>query len=488
MPTWPRGARAYVALLAAVAVGVELLSILVVTGLVTFSDPMWAAAVPPRATTLEALVVLAPVCVLTSFKRSRLRIPVGLSLNAPILLASYLIAGPFVAALIGSVDLLTRMRAPLIKRAFNAAQFILMAFAGGVVYIALGGVLADSFTSHDFAGSVLAPMALSSLVAMVVNALLIIGIMRWAEHVSALSVWRTVFSGSLLPYLAYGLLGLLMAVLWSVGSPLAAILVVIPILVARWAYQQYAEQLNAYEATIRSLVKAVETKDAYTRGHSERVSRASVLIARHRGMTEDRVALLGYAGILHDVGKLGVPTRVLQKTGPLTDREYALVQRHPGIGQELIREIAFLREAYEGILHHHERLDGRGYPDGQRAEQIPEFARIIAVADAFDSMTSTRSYLGARTVDEALAELDRHGGSQFDRAMVDALVAALVTHPWTHTAAPAGVESTVADASGAGFVLDHDDPTVGMSVAINQQRAEDAIAAQPVDEPQGRAS
>ena len=179
----------------------------------------------------------------------------------------------------------------------------------------------------------------------------------------------------------------------------------IPLFVARWAVAQIAEQQQAYEATVGALCQAVETKDFYTRGHSDRVSRGSVMIAREIGMRGERVEAIRYAGMLHDVGKLGVPTKVLQKTGKLTEEEYAAIQLHPMRGLDIVREIGFLDEALAGIMHHHERIDGRGYPMGLAGDEIPEFARVLAVADAFDSMTSTRSYRGARPVEEAIAEL-----------------------------------------------------------------------------------
>ena len=118
--------------------------------------------------------------------------------------------------------------------------------------------------------------------------------------------------------------------------------------------------------------------------------------------------------MLHDIGKLGVPTRLLQKSGGLTDAEFEAIQRHPVQGLEIVREIDFLDEANDGILHHHERIDGRGYPKGLVGDEIPEFARVIAVADAFDSMTTTRSYRGARSIEEAVIELRRCAGTQFD--------------------------------------------------------------------------
>ena len=171
-----------------------------------------------------------------------------------------------------------------------------------------------------------------------------------------------------------------------------------------------------------------------------RLLKASLLIARELGMDDERAEALRFAGILHDVGKLGVPTRLLRKDGPLTPEERRIVELHPEYGHEMVRGISFLGEARAAVLHHHERLDGSGYPYGLVGGQIPEFARIVAVADAFDAMTSTRSYRRARPVAAALAELRRCAGSQFDPAMVTALTHALTRHGWTPTvtATPSG--------------------------------------------------
>ena len=198
--------------------------------------------------------------------------------------------------------------------------------------------------------------------------------------------------------LGYATLGLLIAALWSAGlGAFAAVLVLVPLFVARWAMGQFAAQERAYAATMAALCQAVETKDFYTRGHSERVARGSAMIAREVGMRSSRVEAIRYAGMLHDVGKLGVPTTVLQKNGALTEEEFAAIQLHPMRGLEIVREIGFLDEALAGIMHHHERMDGLGYPMGLAGDEIPEFARVIAVADAFDAMTSNRSYRGARS-------------------------------------------------------------------------------------------
>src|SRR5437868_4853503 len=183
-----------------------------------------------------------------------------------------------------------------------------------------------------------------------------------------------------------------------------------------------------------------------------------------KGMAQFLFSYFGYAGMLHDVGKLGVPTKVLQKDGPLTEEEFAAIQLHPMRGLEIVRGIDFLDEAFAGIMHHHERHDGKGYPMGLAGDEIPEFARVIAVADAFDSMTSDRSYRGARTVEVAVAELRKGAGTQFDPEMVTAFIRALDRDPWQP---PRMVASVPADATGTA-AKDHDDPTMPIQVVGGQ--------------------
>jgi HD-GYP domain-containing protein (c-di-GMP phosphodiesterase class II) len=183
------------------------------------------------------------------------------------------------------------------------------------------------------------------------------------------------------------------------------------------------------------------------------------MIAREIGMRSERVEAIRYAGMLHDVGKLGVPTKVLQKTGKLTEEEYAAIQLHPMRGLDIVREIGFLDEALAGIMHHHERIDGRGYPMGLAGDEIPEFARVLAVADAFDAMTSTRSYRGARRVDEAVEELRKWSGTQFDPAFVAAFVAALKREGWQRPE-----PRVLAAGDLAVTTQEHDDPGIPLRV------------------------
>lgn len=383
---------------------------------------------------------------------------VGMSLSYTITLASILIVGPWGAAVVGASALVTMSRDPMSRRLFNASQFAIAAYIAGNIYVFLGGVPGDF--DRDFR-RLLLPVAAADLAYLVANGLFVTTIVVLANHVPVRQVLIGTIVKSAPSYLAYGVFGLVLAVLWvGLGiGPLAAVLLLLPLFVARWAISQFSQEQQAYEATIRTLVQAVETKDSYTRGHSERVAHASVMIARVVGMREDRVSALRYAGILHDVGKLGVPTKVLQKSGKLTEEEFAAIKLHPLRGMEMLGDIEFLDEAFKGILHHHERLDGLGYPLGLKGSQIPEFARVIAVADAFDSMTSTRSYRNARSVEDAVRELQSCKGSQFDPGMVDALVKALAKEPWALPAAAEPSETQESE-SLAPLGFDHDDPSL----------------------------
>ncbi len=376
-------------------------------------------------------------------------------------LASVVLVGPAGAALVGAVSAFAVRRGPSVpQRIFNGAMYALSAYGAGQVFLALGGHV--GVPAGDSFDQLIGPFMGAAAAHVIANYGLVAGVL-WLTNGPgpAERGGRGVLDLRLpLPDLGYAVFGLLIAALWRVVGPFAAILVLIPLFVARWAIAQFADQQRAYEATLRVLCQAVETKDFYTRGHSERVSRGSVMIARAIGMRPERVEAIRYAGMLHDVGKLGVPTKVLQKTGKLTEEEYAAIQLHPMRGLEIIREIGFLDEALAGIMHHHERIDGRGYPMGLAGDEIPEFARVLAVADAFDCMTSTRSYRGARSLAEAVAELRRCSRTQFDPAFVDALVAAVEREGWPTPEAPVPPAGEPVKAA----AHDHDDPTAPLRV------------------------
>ena len=169
-----------------------------------------------------------------------------------------------------------------------------------------------------------------------------------------------------------------------------------------------------------SLAKAVDARDTYTGSHSERVADLAARIAQRLGCDDEQVELTRLAGSLHDLGKLAIPEEILRKPGPLTDAERLVLERHPQIGFRMLESLG-VNPVAEWVLHHHERWDGAGYPDGLAGEEIPLGARIIFVADAFDAMTSDRVYRRRLSIEDALAELECCGGTQFDPAIVAAL-------------------------------------------------------------------
>ena len=396
-------------------------------------------------------------------------------------LASVAVVGPHAAGIIGLAGALSPVEgSQLTKRVFNAAQFSLAALGAAVMFAyLLGGDPRTGLLDRGSVGRVLVAAVAAALVYYAINVALVAGVLTLTTGLSLGRVWVGSLSPIVVAYVGYGMLGLLMAQLYEEVGVVAALLFLAPMLVARAAFANYAQLRETYDSTVRALVQAVETKDYYTRGHSERVSRVTEMIAREWGMREDRVQVIRIAGMLHDVGKLGVPTKILQKQGKLNQLEFEAIKLHPLRGYEMLCEIDFLTEALSGVYHHHERLDGRGYPMGLQDDEIPEFARIIMVADAFDSMTSTRSYRLAKTVDEAVAELRRCETIQFDTRVVDCLVAAVKKHGWQPHAEPFHGEKVTKE----GALIDSPVPVISTKqglVAVTPPEPEEGTRAERI--------
>lgn len=185
----------------------------------------------------------------------------------------------------------------------------------------------------------------------------------------------------------------------------------------------------AYVGAIRALAAALDARDGYTAGHSDRVSALSVMIGRQMGLDPQQLDVLRLGALLHDIGKIGVADRVLQKNGPLTQEEFENIKAHPTLGAHILRQIAFLTPHIPIVELHHERPDGRGYPHGLLGHATPMLARIVHVADAFDAMTTARAYRPAQTPTHAIGELWRYAGSQFDAEVVEAFVTAWSSVP-----------------------------------------------------------
>ncbi len=185
---------------------------------------------------------------------------------------------------------------------------------------------------------------------------------------------------------------------------------------------------KSYLESIETLRYTVEAKDTYTKGHSDRVSEYSVLIGKKVGLSDDDLRILQIGGLFHDVGKIGVPDTILQKPEKLTDDEYSEIKNHPSIGAHILSTASIFKDIIPIVKHHHERFDGHGYPSMLKGEDIPYFARIAAIADTFDAMTSRRSYRDSLPLDKVIEEFKKCKGTQFDPQLTDVFLDILENH------------------------------------------------------------
>jgi putative nucleotidyltransferase with HDIG domain len=177
--------------------------------------------------------------------------------------------------------------------------------------------------------------------------------------------------------------------------------------------------------SIEMIAAAVDARDPYTKDHSLRVAQYSVILARELGLPEEEVDKIRISATLHDVGKMGIEDRVFKKPGVLTNEEFEIMKRHTVMGHEIVRQVKQLTEMLPGIRWHHEALNGRGYPDGIKGDELPMMARIISVADTFDAITTDRPYQAGSEFPKALEILRKHAGTKYDPIVVDAMDSAV---------------------------------------------------------------
>jgi putative nucleotidyltransferase with HDIG domain len=311
---------------------------------------------------------------------------------------------------------------------FTSGQFILAAAVAGGIYEAATALVGSSFPDW----SSLVAIGLAAIGYSVANHALVAGAVALSSSERFLGALRSI-GPSLVMQVPYVGIAVLAAVILLRASPWALLLMAVPTLIARYGLLAFQRLDESYDRLVRSFVKAIEIKDLYTRGHSERVAELSVHVAEELGVPYDERRLTRYAALLHDVGKIGVPLCIINKPGPLDDDEFEAIKQHPSIGADILHDIDFLAPAIDIVRYHHERLDGRGYPHGVGEEELSDIVRIVTAVDAFDAMTSTRSYRRALAVEDAVAELRRCAGRQFDPRMVEALAAVVERIGWEPT-------------------------------------------------------
>lgn len=360
---------------------------------------------------------------------------VSYSVGFVVAIAAVIAGGPVTAAAASAFAAIDRelfKRADWLPRLFiNAGAIALSTLALGLVFTGLGGPVGD-VSASDFP-EILVPLILGSIVFFVINTALVSVMVALARRVPMREVWYSDYRRTASIHFMFAALGVLFAALYTSISWAAVPIVILPLLAARGAFHTSEQVRLTFEASLASMITALEAKDPYTAGHADRVSRLSEMVARAYGFRESKARRLRYAALLHDVGKVTIDTRVLRKPGKLTPEEYDHMKVHSLRGAQIISEIDLLADMIDGVRHHHERVDGAGYPDGLDGSGLSDVAKIIMVSDAFDSMTSTRSYRKAMPVEKALAELRRCQGTQFEPKMVDALEKAISRWGWAPT-------------------------------------------------------
>jgi len=353
-------------------------------------------------------------------------LPVGgvISIGFPIDFVLILVYGPALAMLITALGALIgeaiERKRSWYKIIFNTSQFALTAGIAGFIYQYTGGIIGfQNFFKF------IVPATLCAFIYCLVNLILVTMVISFDQGSRFTAVWRTNFQEILPTYLAEAPLGFLMAIVYVEVGIFGILLFFLPLLLARRSFELYTKMRKMYIETIRALAAAIDAKDPYTKGHSERVTQTSVSLARELNLSEREIENIEYTALLHDIGKIGIDDSILAKKSSLTSQEFDKIKEHTITGAKIIEPVEFLKGSYEAIYHHHERYDGDGYPDGLKEKNIPLSARIIAVADAYDAMGSDRPYRKKLNKDKILKELKDQSGKQFDPEVVKAIISVL---------------------------------------------------------------
>lgn len=319
---------------------------------------------------------------------------------------------------IGSCLLKYRSEKPVFNRfVFNLSLFIITVTISGLIYQYTLNLFGTDDKLHPVAAFN------GALAFYLINATSLAFLFSLLQKKSLISIWIMNMRWAVPNLLALAPIGYILAYIYPLVGPLGIMIFFLPLLLARHSFQLYMDMRNMYLRSIKSMASIIDAKDHYTAGHSERVTKYVLLICHEMGLSDEYVENLKDIALLHDIGKIGIPEHILNKPGRLDAEEFAKMKAHPSVGFDIIKNVSFLKNP-EFCKYHHERLDGQGYPDGLKGEEIPLGARIIAVADSFDAMTTDRPYRVGMGTEAALLELERCQGTQFDPLIVKAFIKA----------------------------------------------------------------
>lgn len=370
---------------------------------------------------IQGLVFFSILAVFTEILQVKLPRGGFITVTFAVTYTSLLLFGAAIAAyvtILGTVlsEAVARNKTPWYKMVFNSGQFTICVSVAQFLYVATGGTI-GKIDPFNFL-----PLAASTAGYFVVNHLALSIILSIIQGVSPWRLWLTNLRWTLPNLFTLSLLGILMAGIYNYAGFWGVSLFFVPLLLARFIFKSYMEMRENYANTLEALASALDAKDPYTRGHSDRVATYAVELARQFKLPEDQVEAIQHTAILHDIGKIGVSDELLNRIGRLSNDEFDLIKLHPVIGANILKDFAYLGAFTAFVRSHHEKYDGSGYPDMLKAEEIPLGARIITLADSFDAMTSDRSYRNKMSLEEALEEVKRCSGTHFDPRLAEVFI------------------------------------------------------------------
>lgn len=350
----------------------------------------------------------------------------AISTSLAILIASFILFGPFGGSIIIVLGFSLRFKKvegkhqnifndPLYKTLFNYCIQIIPMLYGGVIYKKFGGNFnIDSLWDNFYI------VAIFSIVYLLLNTLFISILFSLLNNKNPLYFFFSNVRLSLLNSIVMTPFGVMLAFVFKSYGYLGVLVVVFLIVLVRYTFYLYLELKSQYVETVDTLMHAMEARDKYTEGHSKRVAEISTLIAKELRYNDMKVERLHMASLLHDVGKIGIDDSILNKPGKLTQEEYEIIKSHPEIGYNILKDIKNLQDILPIIRSHHERYDGKGYPDEKQPEELNLDVFIVQLADTIDAMTTDRPYRKALTDEEVINEITKYSGTQFHPKVVQA--------------------------------------------------------------------
>jgi len=355
----------------------------------------------------------------------------ALSVSFAIIFASHLYQGTYFAVIVASASILLHFyrpkkgvyehvfNRPFYKTLFNMSNYSISAFISGNIYQAM---LYKLNAGQNLCLYMLCLLTYITLF-LFFNSSILILLMTFLKQESFFKLWKNNILWALPNFYALAPFGYFIYLLYQIpNGHIYVILLFGPLLLARYSFQLYLESKKRYYQIIQTLTAAIEAKDKYTEGHSKRVEMYAEKVAQKLKLPSSKIESIKVAALLHDIGKIGIEDFILRKPQSLSEEEWEKIRQHPNIGLKILEDVDFSDDVKEFIKSHHERYDGKGYPQGLKGSEIPIEAYIIAAADAYDALTSDRPYRKAFTPQEAIDIIRQNKGTQFHPLVADALI------------------------------------------------------------------